>query len=105
MKKILKNLSSIIIIIIISIIAMIFISLFIASEVNRSRLYPAVMVVEKIDEIKDTITFMDGNGSFWQYEGVEDFQEGDICSMIMDDKGTPEIKDDEIVQLKYDILP
>ena len=63
------------------------------------------MVVEKIDTIKNTITFVDGNGSLWQYEGIEDFQEGDICSMIMDNKGTLEIKDDEIVQLKYDILP
>lgn len=104
MKKTLKNLSNIIIIIV-SITAIVFISLFIASEVKNSRLYPAVMVVEKIDAIKDTITFVDGNGSLWQYEGIEDFQEGDICSMIMDNKGTLEIKDDEIVQLKYDILP
>lgn len=65
-------------------------------------LYPMTTIVVDLDHENDVVTCKDFNGYLWQFEGCEDWQEGDICSMIMNDNGTPKIFDDEIVSVKYD---
>ncbi len=65
-------------------------------------LYPMTTKVVELDRENDVVTCEDFNGFLWQFEGCEDWQEGDICSMIMNDNGTPKIFDDEIVSVKYD---
>ena len=65
-------------------------------------LYPMTTIVVDLDHENDVVTCKDFNGYLWQFEGCEDWQEGDICSMIMSDNGTPKIFDDEIVSIKYD---
>jgi hypothetical protein len=65
-------------------------------------LYPMTTKVVKLDHENDVVTCEDFNGFLWQFEGCEDWQEGDICSMIMNDNGTSKIFDDEIVSIKYD---
>lgn len=64
-------------------------------------LYPLSAIVEEISIANDTVTIRDYNGNLWQFKGVEDWAEGDICACIFDNKKTPEIKDDEIVSVRY----
>ena len=64
--------------------------------------YPMTTIVVNLDHEKDVVTCKDFNGFLWQFEGCEDWQEGDICSMIMNDNGTPKIFDDEIISVRYD---
>ena len=44
---------------------------------------------------------MDNNGFVWQFYGVEDWEEGDICSVIMNHNGTETIFDDIIITTRY----
>ena len=75
---------------------------FIMEKEPKPQLYPMVTKVVKLDRENDVVTCEDFNGYLWQFNGCEDWQEGDICSMIMNDNGTPKIFDDEIVSVKYD---
>lgn len=75
---------------------------FIMEKEPKPQLYPMVTKVVKLDRENDVVTCEDFNGYLWQFDGCEDWQEGDICSMIMNDNGTPKIFDDEIVSVKYD---
>lgn len=65
-------------------------------------LYPMTTVVTNVDYSTDIVTITDFNGFEWQFVGAEDWDNGDICSCIMSDKGTPLIFDDEIITVKYD---
>lgn len=90
--------------VVIIVLAMLFVagwSLFIMQTVNKSHLYSLTTVVTYVSEANDTVTVKDFNGNLWQFKGVEDWDEGDICSCVMDSKGTNLIKDDEIVSTHY----
>lgn len=63
--------------------------------------YPMTAIVYNISEATDTVTIKDFNGNLWQFKGVEDWAVNDICSCIMNSKGTVYIKDDEIVKVRY----
>lgn len=65
-------------------------------------LYPMTTVVTNVDYSTDTVTLTDFNGFNWRFTGTEDWDNGDICSCIMSDSGTPYIFDDEIITVKYD---
>ena len=68
---------------------------------NDSELYPMNTVVNEIDEENDVVVCADYNGNLWEFYGVEDWQEGDFATMIMDTCGTATIYDDEIVTVRY----
>lgn len=68
---------------------------------TSDNLYPLCAIVEEVSVANDTVTIRDYNGNLWQFKGVEDWSEGDICACIFDNKKTPEIKDDEIVSVRY----
>lgn len=68
---------------------------------NSKKEYPQTMTVVQIDIATDTVTCEDLTGNLWQFKGVEDWQEGDTVSMIMNNKGTEEIFDDEIIKIEY----
>lgn len=68
---------------------------------EKKNLYPLTTVVYNISEATDTVTVEDYNGNLWQFKGVEDWNLDDICTCIMDSKGTLLIKDDEIVKVRY----
>lgn len=64
--------------------------------------YPMSTVVTRVSE--DKITTQDQNGNLWTFydDGSEDWYEGDICAMIMDNNGTRDyIYDDIIVKTRY----
>lgn len=63
--------------------------------------YPLTTIVTEINSKNDTVSIMDNNGFVWQFYGVEDWEEGDICSVIMNDNGTETIFDDTIVTTRY----
>ena len=69
--------------------------------VEETHNYPLSCVVSGVDLDNDIVGAVDFNGNLWEFEGVEDWQEGDIVAFIMNDNGTEEIFDDVIVDLKY----
>ena len=64
-----------------------------------SHLYPLTTTVTEIKN--DTVTVEDSNGNLWSFNGVEDWQVGDGCALIMNDNSTSEIMDDTIISAKY----
>lgn len=64
---------------------------------KETHCYPMTAIVVDVSTATDTVTVKDYNGNLWQFKGVEDWYPGDICSCIMDSKGTELIKDDEIL--------
>lgn len=68
---------------------------------SETNLYPMTAVVYELDRENDLVTVEDANGNLWQFEGCEDWDINDICSMLMDDCGTASIYDDEIVMVRY----
>lgn len=61
--------------------------------------YPATMEVTDIEN--DVVTIQTSTGIVYQFTGAEDLVVGDLVSLIMDSKGTKEILDDEILQVRY----
>lgn len=67
----------------------------------RETVYPMTTMVTDLDKVNDTVTVIDCNGNEWEFSGVEDWMVGDIASLIMLDKGTESIYDDEIITAWY----
>lgn len=64
--------------------------------------YPMSTVVCQVDYEADTVVCSDFNENLWCFYGCEDWETGDICSMIMWDKNTESIEDDVILVIRYD---
>lgn len=92
--------------VVISLIIMIFTSFMAGRAFQQTKLdrnyYPKMGYVTYVDEIADVILIEDPAGYRWIWDGAEDWIEGDICSMIMYDNNTLNIKDDKIVSIKHD---
>lgn len=63
--------------------------------------YPKVFMIEEIDYESDSMLLIDCNGFEWEVLEPQDYAEGDYVATIMDDQGTEEIFDDEIISLRY----
>ena len=63
--------------------------------------YPATMKVIAISPTTDVVTMETATGHMYEMTGVEDYLVGDLVSLIMDDKETTEIADDEILDARY----
>ena len=72
-----------------------------ANTTPKVNYYTLTTVVTSVEHSTDTVKVEDGNGTIWAFTGCEDWQIGDICSLIMSDNGTASIYDDEIVKTKY----
>lgn len=69
-------------------------------EYQEENLYATTGVVTTV--ATDFIVFTDFNGNEWEVNiDPEDWDCGDICSAIMDSKGTELIYDDVAVSIKY----
>lgn len=64
--------------------------------------YPMSTTVREVDRKKDIVTVENNNGEQFQFTGVEDWQLGDICSLMLDNNGTENIYDDIIIKTIYD---
>ena len=71
------------------------------SKPADENLYALTTQVVQVDYENDVVVCQDFNGDLWEFEGCEDWLYGDIASMVMNDKGTPEKYDDEIVSVRY----
>ena len=67
----------------------------------KENLYSLTTKVIEVNYEKDIVICQDFNGTIWEFEGTEDWNCGDIAAFVMDDKGTPEIYDDEIISIRY----
>ena len=73
-----------------------------AARSSSRSCYPLTTVVVWVSEPNDTVTCRDFNGNYWQFHGTEDWQTGDVASLLMDDGGTKKIRDDTVVLARYD---
>lgn len=78
-----------------------------ASETNATKpgtitMYPKTTICLAVNHQADTVTVADCNGTEWQFSGCQDFEEGDLIALIMNDNGTPDtIWDDTIITARY----
>ena len=82
-------------------VAVVFMVNCIITNIEKKNEYPLTTVVYDVSTATDTVTVIDFNGNLWQFKGVEDWQVGDVCSCIMNSKGTVLIKDDEVKKERY----
>ena len=75
---------------------------FAANHSAVNDLYAKSAVVTHLNNVTDIVTIQDSNGFCWEFEGCEDWQVGDHCACVMNDKGTQQIFDDEIISVKYE---
>ena len=73
-------------------------------EVPRNY-YPLTTVVTEINHAEDLVTVRTSSGYEYQFHGVEDWWPGDLCSCLMDNKGTAQIDDDVILMKRYCGVP
>ena len=71
------------------------------SDATTTRTYTRMAQVVEIDTINDTVVCADSTGEAWEFYGVEDWQEGDFIVLTMDNNGTKNIYDDEIIKTIY----
>ena len=79
-------------------LALVLVSLF---SVASAEIYPAVGVVTDLDYEHDLVIFEDYNQNLWIFEGIEDWDIGDIGALLMDDMETESIYDDVILLARY----
>lgn len=76
-----------------------------ATKINTY--YPDCGVVTSVtlpkgnEQWNSEVTFETMNGNIFSFYGGEDLEPDDIIAVIFDDKGTPEVTDDEIVSVRY----
>jgi len=63
--------------------------------------YATCATVIEVDKENNIVTVEDFNGNLWEFEGCEDWLEGDIAAMIMNNNGTQYIYDDIIESVRY----
>lgn len=63
--------------------------------------YPAIGCVCGFDKANDLVIYTDCNGNEWDFPEIQDWEEGDMVALIMNDKGTEGIYDDEPVTWIY----
>ena len=66
-----------------------------------SHVYPMIATVIQINRIDDAVIVEDDYNHQWVFMGCDDWCEGDIAALIMDDNGTELIYDDIIMDVKY----
>lgn len=74
-----------------------------ASETKSgANTYPKTTVCLAVNHQTDTVTVADCNGTEWKFSGCQDFEEGDLIALIMNDNGTQNyIWDDTVVTARY----
>lgn len=58
------------------------------------------LVIDVIPE-DNIVIFEDGSGLTWSFYGVKNYEVGDLVACVFWDAGTPNIFDDEILDVRY----
>ena len=64
--------------------------------------YPMTTIITDINYDTDEVTCTDFTGNQWVFTGCEDWNEDEICTLLMCDNGTDIIYDDIIISEHYD---
>ncbi len=71
-----------------------------AAALATGTLYPATMEITNISD--NVVTMETATGHIFEMSGPEDYEIGDLVSLVMDDNGTPDdITDDSIISARY----
>lgn len=65
------------------------------------RIYPTLGKVVEVDNVNDTVCFKTSSGDLFEFYGAEDWEAGDFCVCIMDDRLTKDIKDDLVLDARF----
>lgn len=71
------------------------------AEQKAQNFYPLSARIVTINETADEVTAEDTNGNLWGFTGAEDYEINDTVALIMNSKGTKDIRDDEIICSRY----
>lgn len=69
--------------------------------IATAELYPETARVVELNYDEDIITVETFNGFLFSFYGCEDYCVGDGVALIMEDSGTEQIFDDEIIMVQY----
>ena len=72
-----------------------------AKTIKIDRLYIMETVVYEFSHETDEVVVETETGNLYAFYGIEDWELGDRCVLVMDDMGTESIKDDEIIRTFY----
>ena len=72
-----------------------------AGEPALKNYYAMTAIVSDLDYAGDTVTVENATGFTWCFSGTEDWDIGDVASLVMDDNGTEIIMDDLVVSVRY----
>lgn len=72
-----------------------------AAVIAAGLIYPTTMLVTDVDYTTDVVTVETLTGFVYQFEGTEDYTEGDLVSVIMYNNRTTNITDDVILTVQY----
>ena len=67
----------------------------------EGEIYPRTFMVVNLESETDTVVCIDAVGMEWAFEGIEDWEIGDLVSAIMNDNGTENITDDYFTEIRY----
>lgn len=69
---------------------------------QTDQIYAKITIVQTVDTEHDTVVVKDANSNTWTFSGVEGWNINDVCSCLMDSKGTTSVYDDEIISTRHD---
>ena len=72
---------------------------------NRNFLYPTTCIITEIDETKDLVTISTCTGLEYQFYGIEDYDTGDLVSVLFFGGLTEKVTDDVIIFHRYSGWP
>lgn len=73
----------------------------ITAAIMTGAIYPETAMVTKLNRKKDIVTVETATGNRFEFYGCEDWERGDLCSMLMYSKGTKKVRDDVILDVRY----
>ena len=66
---------------------------------NEHEVYPLTAKIVVLDKENNRVICKDGTGNIWVFYNIEDWQENDFVSLLMDNNGTKETIYDDIITM------
>lgn len=79
----------------------VFMAIGISTVIIANGFHPETAKVKETNENSDIVTVETATGNLFEFYGCEDWEIGDLCSMIMWSKFTPKVEDDVIFKVRY----
>ncbi len=82
-----------------NLVAMISLVVALGASQTQGNVYPECGIITEIEN--DVVTIETCNGNQFQFEGVKDYELGDLIAVTFYDNGTETVSDDIILDTKY----